>query len=460
MEHRRPSPDCPLCPLYGPAWNDEDPETHGRQHDHARALWACWDERRGWADRVVAAAAKLGVVVTPSQVREHFKWHEIEQPHPGRLSRPNSLLLAQDLDEVERLIIQTIHRQRILSRDQLTELFWAGRYSSQETIRRIARRTLNGLARDHFLYRYFAPREWVAELPRRRGFLIGGDANQGQPLFLLGKTAIPLLEADGVKVGEDAATSRAAQVGVGKINHDVRAAQVYVTLQRSLREHNHLLADASGRQSKAFSLIENWHGQRALELRFVDPRSGKRFKMIPDGFATLSLEGSGYRPDDIPACQLPFWIEFNEWKKEKEIAEQLFVFHRLALAGTLGRLFPDLAVEGYAAPIIMVFADQARAAAVQRAFRRYADAENTESGVPIFLTTEEEWQNDPFGGAILQLAWDRGEPRRLSLLDAMLRSNEKLLGPIPSLSPRQVLRHTPEALPKWSYEQHKKAIKV
>lgn len=464
MQHRRPGAACPLCPLYGPPWDDDDPATHGRQHDHARALWAAWEEKGRWdktdrwEKRIVEIAAELGVACTVEQVREHFRWHEIEQPHPGRLNRREALAAGLELHEIERQILLTVFRQRILSRDQLTELFFNGRYP-ESSARVLAHRVLTGLAREHFLYRYFAPRDWV-EQNRRRSHLLSARGRQSQPLFLLGKAALPLLETLGIKVGADAATTRAATVGTSTLIHDLRSAEIYVQLVRALRERDHLISDNAGRSTRAFALVENWHGQRALELRFTDPDSGLSFKSVPDGFATLSLEGSGFGADDIPPCQLPFWIEFdNASKKEKKVAEQLYVFHRVARAGTVRKLFPDLDIDGYAAPILMVFPDELRLRRVRAAFRRYADTQRRETGVPIFLTTEEEWNADPFA-APLRHAWDRDDPRTLTVLDALLLANEKLLGPLPALAPRQVLRHTPSALPQWSYDKHKKAVKV
>ena len=43
MRHRRSRPDCPLCPLWGVAWDADDPATYNQQHIHAERLWRAWN---------------------------------------------------------------------------------------------------------------------------------------------------------------------------------------------------------------------------------------------------------------------------------------------------------------------------------------------------------------------------------------------------------------------------------
>jgi hypothetical protein len=102
-------------------------------------------------------------------------------------------------------------------------------------------------------------------------------------------------------------------------------------------------------------------------------------------------------------------------------------YHHLALSGAAGRRFPDLALEGYAIPMVMVFRGRGRVEEIGRSFRRRAHKEGyRRGGVPIFMVSDTDWENDPLADGILHLAWDEAmEP--LSLIDALLRSSARLL---------------------------------
>lgn len=421
MEHRRPDPGCPLCGLWGLPYKAASPNSWGRQHEHAEALWNECDGRADWAERVCWAAKQAGADCTSAQARRHFGYHRPEQPAPsGKLDRRKARAAAAELSPLGQQILTALYRTRMLSRSQILELFFGER--PKASARTLATKELHRLIHGHLAYRFYPETRWASGPGMPAGL-------KNEVFYLFGRNGQPFIEDRfELKVWPDSYTTMASQVGKRPFLHDSRANEVYVAFCRALRRRGNQLQLPNGEMSRAFSKPENWYGARMIGMNLWSRRLMEELKMRPDGFASLSLERSGYEDDSLPSSQLPFFYEFdNQSKQAHVVAEQMLAYHHLALSGETGRRFPDLAVEGYAVPMVMIFRGRGRVEEIARSFRRRAQKDGyRDGGVPIFLTTDVEWMKDPFAPGILRHAWE-AESAPLSLLEALIRSSARLL---------------------------------
>jgi len=462
MLHRRCPDTCPLHGVWGVPWDPADRSTWGRQHVHAEALWAAAaaDGRRGWEHRVVAAAAELGVACAPEEARRHFLHHRIEQPMmSGYLDREGKLAEALDLAPVAQQLLVAVYRARVLTLDQITEAFFADGRTAGGARWKAATITA-ALCRSHFLYRFYPDPAW----PELRG---QPPQFAKQAMYFLGKAAVPFIEArEGRKVWpghyiemakevhaqprRDPATGRwyVPNAPHERFIHDLRCNALWCSLHRALRERRGLvevpeaLRGLAGTDLLACEAkVENWYGPKDLALGFKDPSQLGMREMQPDGFASLSVHRSAWGAASLPSCQLPFFIEYDRGSRQyrgslnergvrderKGVVEQLLSYHRLALLRKAGARFPQLAVDGYAVPVIMVFSDRGRMRGVHRAFQAYAVERGFRGeGSPIFFVCEEDWNADPFAPGIMVSAWHEFE-RGLDLLELLLRASRKLI---------------------------------
>jgi hypothetical protein len=451
MQHRRPEPGCPLCTVWGIPYVDHDKATHGRQHLHAELLWNEWDGRPRWDERVAAAAAEIGVECTPAQARRHFTRHQIEQPaRSKRLNREQAMRTAYNLSERQREIVRAVFRQRSLTRDEILDLFYLGHYA-EESADRTATRDLAELVRLNFLVRWYPPVDWTTTEKER--FL------RGQVFYFLGREATPWVEqADQAKIWKSSYIVFAREVGRQQLVHDTRSSDLYAALARSLNARQGQVETAPGAVTSAFLNQRNWYGPRHLSLRFWDPRAQRQIAMSPDGFATISLARSGYGAGAVPACQLPFFYEFDYGSRQVyEVSRQLLQYHNLARSGLATRLFPDLHVADlndqersvYAVPLVMVFRNEDKLEEVRASFRNRATRNGYKRGVPIFLTTEREWLADAFAPGILRDAWEgKDGERRLSLVEGLIAASQRLLEPLCLFGPNDTLRYDPTVIPR------------
>lgn len=445
MVHRRGDPDCPLCSLWGIPYDPEDASTHKLQHVHAEAIWKEWDGGPYWPERVAQKVREIsGEAPTPDQVRRHFRYHQIEQPAPsGRLNREKALREVLDMPVVAQDMITHIYRQRMLTREQIIELFFnsnpalsdrAAAASAQEEILR--------LIRGHFAYRWYPPRDWTDRSNRR--------IVREQVFYFFGRNSLPWIEHSypDLKVWPDSYVTMARQVGLSSLIHDMLASEVYVALQRALRQRQYLFEAPSGEVVPIFSLLDNWYGTRQVGMKLWDRYQLEDLDMRPDGFATLSLERTALSSGSLPSSQMPFFYEYDNGSKTPSVvAHQMMAYHRLALSqrqelpgGVVGERFPDLKVRGYAVPMIMIFSYPERVQEIGRAFRRLAARQRLVNGAPIFLTSAGQWMNDPLQEDLLELAWaEPGQSRKLGLVEALLRSSRRLREE-GSLTARQVLQ--------------------
>jgi len=422
MLHRRPGTDCPLCPLWGIPWDDHDPASWGKQHVHAEALWDDWapsDKSGRWIANVIDTANDLGVEVTPEQVKAHFSdRHKIEQPMmTGSLNHEHLLSLANGFSDEGQAVINAIYRQHVLMTRQIVDVFY-GRGRSLNAARQAALGELSPLAQAHFLYRYYPSDE---------------DAKRKNPppqfsksaIWYLGRAAIPYIkERYGLNFYPPHIT-RARDVKTETMIHDLKANGIFSSICAALNEAKGKIPYQDG-DILLEALPANWYGPgpQALNMAFLDRQTSQERRIMPDGFASLSVHRSG----DISNCQLPFFYEFDNGTRDpKDVAGQLLAYHLLALSGVATRRFSDLDVDQYALPVLMVFSDKGRAKKVSRLFREKAQTElGIENGAPIFIANEKDWNTDPFAADVVRQAWEENASGH-SFLDLLVNASRPLI---------------------------------
>lgn len=424
MLNRSPSESCPLCKVWGIAWNPKDKSTWHKQHIHAEALWQKWNpEKKGWTRDVVDELSRLdiGLSCSEEEARDHYRHHRPEQPQlSGYIERERAIAEALALSPLEQQIIVTIYRQRFLSTQQVQELFFAGKMSDRSAKQKTSS-TLTRLARSHLLYRYFPS----SELAARRG---APEHFAKQALWFLGKKAVPFAEEEmKIKVGPRHYIQMAKQVDENIVIHDLRLNQLYVSLHRQIREQENIVELPDGRIAPAWLNTDNWYSDRHLAFGFYDRLTQQSKEVAADAFATISLSRPSYSVGDIPACQLPFFLEYDRGSKtQTDVAAQLLNYHLLAISGAAARRFTQLNARNYSVPVIMVFSDSQRMLSIQDNFHQQAAKLGLSQGAPIFLTSEEEWNRSPLAKKLLISAWHSPD-QRFYLIDLLLKSSERLI---------------------------------
>lgn len=372
MEHRSPDPSCPLCGVWGEPWAPDDSRTWGRQHVDADLLWQAWGAPDGIANVVRVARTQLGIDVTRAQARRHFIHHRIEQP-----MATTPLRGAASIAHMERLtprlrdIVDLIHRARVLDTRQIAQLCYQRDGLAVARSRGRAREELTALARAHVLYRYL-PRQAVA-VPHRN-----------EAVWCCGVNARGWLERRwGRALPHDHIVRRSRDVREGLLAHDLSCNEVMVRLQDAVRADGHV--DVPGKSIHLREHTDNWFGPRQLALSFHDRRNGRERTMIPDGLMTLCADG----PDPDDRGLMPFFVEYDRGTRPAgEVTEQLLAYHWLALEGAAARRLPDLAVEGYRIPTLMVVQDHGRRRRLQARVGERAHEAGITRGAPIVLVVE------------------------------------------------------------------------
>jgi len=447
MLHRRPSPDCPLCPLWGIPWDSRDSATYNQQHIHAEKIWHAWDGGQGrhWARNVCEEALALGVTCTPEEARRHFHYHRVEQPAlSGFLHREPLLYEALNLSPRAQAIIIAVYRHRVLTTDQICEIFFrASTYGAYNTARSALSKCqaeLSALCARHFLYRLY-PDEKIST--KRDALPQMGK----QTLWFLGKASLPFIEEKhpGITLWPDHYVQMAKEVSHVKIMHDLRANGIYTRLQRALRESKGLV-QFQGQAPAAVELRpENWYGDKSLAIAFYNVAHRLKGEVRADGLASLSVHRNTWELDKgngngdkgkaeskrkasgLPSCQLPFFYEYDRASKHTvDVANQLLDFHWLAVSAQAQERFPELSAPGYAIPVIMVCSSETQLKNIHRVFRERAAEERLPTGAPIFLVSEKDWTQDPLADGICRVAWEDEESTH-SFLDLILRASMPLI---------------------------------
>ena len=398
---KRKQKDCPLC--------------NATEREHS-VVWHAYGTKKDVKGAVVAAQ-DLGLSVTPELIKRHFPNHNYDQPAPlKRLSVEEQLHLADTLSDRSRRILLTVYRQRALSTRQIVQLFYESSTSNDTSAKKSAYRDLHGLRFEHLLYPFRTEKRKSPEVH-----------------YALGRHAIPYVEnQEGRLTGETSAVSRRDQVKEYQLEHDLLAADVFVQMRRQLytsRTQDNLVP-INGQPMSLHMPTDCWWGERSLRMAYPDPVTRAEQQIIPDGFAAIKVnDGRHYQ------FMLPFFIEWDSGTKPIETTtEQLVNYVSLARSGSVGKRFPQLNVEGYAPPVLMVTSTPARAQRLA-GLTKAALAEKglTAADVPgMFITDLETMRNSAYApGAWREVMADGPVGQPLNIVEHLLNANRKLIDVAP-----------------------------
>lgn len=396
--------------------------TWGRQHEHAALLWSAWDGTSRSAPAVVEVCReRLGIEVSAAEVSRHFLRHRVEQPAPaGPLRKSRAYARTERLAPRFQALIDVIFRVRALSTRQIVQLFYERAGRAPRLATEAARRDLSALARADMLYRFY-PEKGYAGL------------KADDPLWFLGRDAAAWLEVRYEKpLTSEHYITMAKQVRPGMLDHDLCANAVFIAFSRAATSIGEIIMGSSSVRVALHP--SNWLGPRQLALSFADRVNGRERIMIPDGFCAIALRGG---PGGPQGTLLPLFYEYDRGSRPvKDVCEQLLAYHWLALAGAAARRFPELDVEGYSVPVVMVLREARRIANLQRRLRARAQALNIRRGAPILLVSEEDLHADPLASRAFRSAWADPAAPGLPLVAALSALSR------PLIDSRRVSAHT------------------
>jgi len=394
---KRKAKDCPLCQA------DEK---------QLSAVWHAYGVSKDVEAAVKAAHDSSLSDVSAKIVKRHFPNHNYDQPAPAkRLSREEMLQLTGSLSERGQRVLIAVYRQRALSTRQIVQLFMESETSSDESAKKTAYRLLHELRFKHLIYPFRVENRKSPEV-----------------FYALGKWAVPFVtEHEGRLTGE-ASVTRRDQVKEYQLEHDINAADMFVQLRSQLYTNRNKegLVEVEGRKMSLHLPAECWWGSRSLMMGYRTAEGEKT--IVPDGFAALQFNDGRKRQ-----FQLPFFLEWDSgYKTNEDTAEQLVNYVLFSRGGSIGLRFPQLKVEGYKVPVLMVTSTPARAQKLASLVREKMAARGlTYEDAPLLLISDAEtvsnsgWTAGVWREVLLE------EPSGLGLAEQLLAGNQTLIDSAP-----------------------------
>jgi Replication-relaxation len=361
----------------------------------------------------VRAAQDAGLEeVTPALAKRHFPNHTYEQPAPVRRYKNEEMIeMGEALKAREKSIIMAVYRQRVLLSRQLTDLFFSPETSNDNSATKSAYRFLNELRFKHFLYQYRS---------RSRG-------NKTEVYYFLGRYSAPWIEQQEGRIivaRESAYVTSHAQINEFMMEHDIKAADVFVKMRKQLYTNRNAdnLVRVNSERLPLHMNEQSWHGARSLSFVYHNPITNSEGRIIPDGFATISVKGADVR------SQLPFFYEWDSGSKVlDETVGQIVNYVGFALSGVISQRFPQLTARGYFPPVVWVTSSSGRAhrlaVAAREALKRFGEA-----SIPMMLITDVETMSEhAFADGVWHVIHPHAAEGDRNLVELLVQGNERLL---------------------------------
>ena len=274
--------------------------------------------------------------VTPELVRNHLAYHGHAAPTVNR----NVLLRKLDglrLTEKDRALLLLIGRARRVTAEQIAQTFHSQSGRTEKQMRWAAQRQLRKLERWDLITR-------VPDILCRPEQVTGKRAN----VYILAKGGQLLL-------GPDCALSKPEDIK-WQHKHDLALTDVLLKL------HEGDTAVIGNHEVEVGLRLANCWTARPLDMavRYRSHVVGEtHYSAVdtfirPDGFAALSVSSDS--DSVLSSFLLPLFIELDTGSQEATVVgQQIANYVQLAVSGAVGKRFPDLAVDGYSPPMVMVF---------------------------------------------------------------------------------------------------------
>ncbi|WP_217924624.1 replication-relaxation family protein [Miltoncostaea oceani] len=397
------SSTCQLCRAYSRSVDDEA----------SVELWRLWAYQHDGADQISDRLGASGSAMSARAVLEHFRDHQVLQPRPGR--RINRELLIASIERARphlRSIIDLVWRMRFVTAEMIAPLYYPPRRQRLSKNSEVVTDLL-GLARHDFLYRWYPPKP-----------LFGRP--DGEPLWFLGRDSTPWVEARyQARVWPEHFTVRPDQIGTKLLTHDLMANMLIARMGELARG-----GEVSSRGARVRLDVPpvNWYGPRHMGLSFQDRLRGERRLVLPDGFASVSGSLVDPRPGWPSSWACPFYLEFDRGSRLiPDVVDQLLGYHALALSGAAGKRFPQLDIDEYSVPVIMVFEIASRVRKIGMRLREVLVSRGITRPAPIILVSRAELEAGGWQDPVAAYIGDPRPDRRWPLYELVERLSDPLI---------------------------------
>jgi hypothetical protein len=388
-------------------------------------LVSLWMAYAPWAADPYTEIARILARQAPEliveEVRRHFRKHRPEQPNPPlRLAKARAQELIGQLSARDWELIRFVSQGWLVREAHIREWFFEPTSGSVAAARANGNRRLNALRHHCVLYR----RE------------LDGAANklgEGRLVYGLGRTGAKLLDLADENEGKSRAYLKSRDdVSTYRLNHDLGVVDVALELHRSGKAGTELL----GRACRAEVKPHNLHTARSLAFDYQTPQYMSEFgKLVPGAHHTLVSDGLsviGVRPTDTPdqsiAC--PYLLEFDTGQRKLfPVAEQMFAYLALNQSRSVQKRFPELDVEGYQVPLVVVTksakgtSGAKRRTSLIRTLHNLVEKRNYKLHAPIYIALRDEVAELGVNAPVVSV-WD-DQPR--TLLEAVAHQARPLI---------------------------------
>ena len=278
-------------------------------------------------------------IVSPELVRNHIAYHKHEAP------TPNKQVLSRQFDDLQlpakdRALLLLIGRARRVTSEQVGRVFHNRPGRTEQQVRRAAQLQLRKLERDNLMSRV----PYVARAPKQPD----DKRVNRHSVYILAKGGQLLL-------GPDCALSKPEDIK-WQHRHDLSLTDVLLKLHEGdtavigTQEVKVGLQLANCWTARPLDMAVRYRSHIANETHYAAVDTFIR----PDGFAALSVSSDS--DSVLSSFLLPLFIELDTGSQEPTVVgQQIANYVQLAVSGAVGKRFPDLAVDGYSPPMVMVF---------------------------------------------------------------------------------------------------------
>lgn len=386
--------NCSLC--------NADTELHSQ-------IWHAYGLKKDVAGAVRVAQDGGISDVTPTSLRKHITSHNYAQPAPLKRIKPEeSLLRVSEIKERDQEIILHTYRQRVLSSRQIAEIFFLVKSKNLNAATKNAYITLHQLRFNHFLYQYKSNRTGA------------------ETYYFLGRNAAPWVEKqEGRLVGSPYITS-VEEINEYLLEHDIQAADIFVQLRKKLytKQDPYNIVKVFDEDVTPILETNGWHGSRSLPFLYFDPLKNFEVKIIPDGFAAVTLHGS-------INSQIPFFYEWDSGSKQLEdTVQQIVNYTGFSMSGVIKKRFPSLQTGGkdYRPPVLWVTSNPSRAYNIYQAAKQEL-AKHAPDTIPLTLITDRKTlENSAYKEQAWHIIHDGGKKLKgVNVLELLLEGSQELL---------------------------------
>jgi Replication-relaxation len=387
------------------------------------SLWSAWQlpKPQARAARIEEILKRKKAPYSVVEVEEHVAHHRAVQPSPKWSDVSGQIdAIAEAMKERHWEILRFVGQARLVSGQQIDELFFSHIQRSEGAeSSHIAARNLRWMAHRHLLYRV-----WV----------LGQTKRAPRTVYGLGRAGAELLSELYPRDGGWSYLTSPSDVSVQTVKHDLHVGDLFLDLRRQDGK-----AIEVGERSVTTQLRpENFWAAGSVGVTVTVPHgvdelgratAARKRVVRPDGFCVVGIDLDEALPygDSFP---LPLLLEYDSGRRRnREVAEQITSYLHVATSSSIKRRFPDLDIEGYDVPLLLVTRGYAGGHGRRRAEHLREEALQMISGrrlqarPPIYMAVHEDVADAGLQASVTDL-WTG---HQASLLEVLVRDSKELM---------------------------------